>query len=294
MEHNYPDIILYAIPFFVILMAIEFYINYKERKELFDLKDSISSITMGIGSIFVDLFTKVIYLTFFIFLYEFRVFDLGTTWWVWLILIFLEDFFFYWKHRFSHQVRFLWASHSVHHSSQRYNLSTALRQEWIGRYFAILFYIALPLLGFHPLMILLVRSASLIYQYWIHTETINKFPNWFEFFMNTPSHHRVHHATNDIYLDKNHAGVFIIWDRMFGTFQEELKTEKPIYGLTENINSYKIFDIASFEWLRLWKDFSQKNISLKARFLYLLMPPGWKHDGTGITTKTLQQNLKKN
>ena len=112
--------------------------------------------------------------------------------------------------------------------------------------------------------------------------------------MNTPSHHRVHHATNDIYLDKNHAGVFIIWDRMFGTFQEELKTEKPIYGLTENINSYKIFDIASFEWLRLWKDFSQKNISLKARFLYLLMPPGWKHDGTGITTKTLQQNLKKN
>lgn len=286
------DIIIYAIPVFIILMAIELYINYKEKKELYNLKDAVSSITMGFGSIFVDLFAKFIYLTVFLYFYEnFRIFTFPSVWWSFAILVVLEDFFFYWRHRMMHEVRLLWASHSVHHSSTSYNLSTALRQEWVGRYFAIPFFIALPFLGFHPLMILIVHSTSLIYQYWIHTQTIDKLPAWFEYIMNTPSHHRVHHGSNDKYLDKNHAGVFIIWDRMFGTFQKELADEKVVFGLTSNLESYKIWDIASFEWVNLWKDFAQKNISLKSRFLYLIKPPGWKHDGTGITTKELQKDL---
>lgn len=291
MQHQYPDFIVYAIPFFLLLMGIEFYINYKEKRDLYLFKDSISSISMGLGSMVVDIFTKFVYATFFIYLYQFRLFDLGNSWWVWILLLFVEDFVFYWRHRIGHEVRFFWASHSVHHSSQMYNLSTALRQEWSGRIFSLGFYMVLPLLGFHPLMIIVVSSISLIYQYWIHTQIVYKFPYWFEFFMNTPSHHRVHHATNTLYLDKNHAGIFIIWDKLFGTFQEEIPNEKPIYGLTKNIASYQILDIASFEWMNLWKDFSQKGIHFKDRLLYLLNPPGWKHDGTGLTTKDLQAKL---
>lgn len=286
------DLIIYAIPIFAILMLIELYVNYKQKKELYILKDAVSSITMGLGSIVIDILTKIIYLTVFLYFYEnYRFFTFPNVWWSLLILIVIDDFFFYWRHRMMHEVRLLWASHSVHHSSLTYNLSTALRQEWFGRYLGVIFYIALPFLGFHPLMILMAHAISLIYQYWIHTQIIDKFPAWFEFIMNTPSHHRVHHASNNIYLDRNHAGIFIIWDRLFGTFQEELKVEKPVFGLTYNLESYKIWDVASFEWLNLWKDFTQKGISLKSRFLYLIMPPGWKHDGTGITTKELQKNL---
>ncbi len=285
---EFPDIILYAIPFFMISMLIELYINYKKRKDLYILKDSISSITMGLGSMLVDILTKIIYYSFFLYLYNnFRLFTFPNTWYIVVILLILEDCIFYWKHRFGHHLRILWASHSVHHSSKMFNLSTALRQEWTGRYFGIVFNIILPIIGFHPFMILFVHSISLIYQYWIHTQTIGKMPAWFEFFMNTPSHHRVHHGSNDRYLDKNHAGIFIVWDKLFGTFQEELKDEKVIFGLTKNLESYKIWDVASYEWLNLCKDVSQKNISLKDRFLYLFKPPGWKHDGTGVTTKDL-------
>ena len=291
---EFPDIILYAIPFFTILLLIEVFINNKQRRYLYILKDSFSSIFMGLGSIVVDIFTKIVYLTVFLYIYNnYRLFTFENTWWMLLILLVIEDFFFYWKHRFGHEIRVLWASHSVHHSSKMFNLSTALRQEWTGRYFGIIFNIALPFLGFHPFMILFVHSISLIYQYWIHTQTINKMPSWFEFLMNTPSHHRVHHGSNDIYLDKNHAGIFIIWDKLFGTFQEELPDKKVVFGLTKNLESYKIWDVLSFEWLNLWRDISAKNISLKNRFLYLIKPPGWKHDGTGITTKDLQKKIKK-
>lgn len=289
---EYPDIISYAIPFFAILLSIEVYINYKQKRELYIFKDSLSSIFMGVGSIVVDVLTKIVYLTVFLYIYEnYRIFTFESSFLMLIILLVIEDFFFYWKHRMGHQIRILWASHSVHHSSKMFNLSTALRQEWTGRYFGIIFNIALPFLGFHPYMILLVHSISLIYQYWIHTQTINKLPNWFELIMNSPSHHRVHHASNDIYLDKNHAGIFIVWDRLFGTFQKELKNEKVVFGLTNNIESYKIWDVLSYEWLNLWKDFTKKKISILDRLKYLYKPPGWKHDGTGVTTKDLQSNL---
>ena len=135
--------------------------------------------------------------------------------WSWIVLIYLEDFCYYWFHRISHESRFFWASHVVHHSSQKYNLSTALRQTWTGSFFSFIFWIPLVLLGFHPIMIMTQMSISLIYQYWIHTELIKKMPNWFETFFNTPSHHRVHHATNPQYLDRNHAGIFTMWTQFY-------------------------------------------------------------------------------
>ena len=210
-------------------------------------------------------------------------------------MIFLDDFSYYWFHRTSHENRFFWASHVVHHSSKHYNLSTALRQTWTGSFYSFIFWLWLPLIGFHPGMIIFQMSISLLYQFWIHTELIQKTPKWIEFFFNTPSHHRVHHGSNPIYLDRNHAGILIIWDKLFGTFQPELKSEKVKYGLVVNIKTYNPIFIAFNEWGALFKDLNTKNISVRNRIRYLYKPPGWKHDGTGkLSTDLKEEWLKEN
>ena len=207
----------------------------------------------------------------------------------------LDDFSYYWFHRTSHENRFFWASHVVHHSSKHYHLSTALRQTWTGSFYSFIFWLWLPLIGFHPGMIIFQMSISLLYQFWIHTELIQKMPKWIELFFNTPSHHRVHHGSNPIYLDKNHAGILIIWDKLFGTFQPELKSEKVQYGLVVNIKTYNPIFIAFNEWGALFKDLNTKNISVRDRIKYLYKPPGWKHDGTGkLSTDLKEEWLKKN
>jgi sterol desaturase/sphingolipid hydroxylase (fatty acid hydroxylase superfamily) len=185
-----------------------------------------------------------------------------------------------------------WASHVVHHSSEEYNLSTALRQTWTGGFYGFIFGIWLAYIGFHPVMILTQMSISLIYQYWIHTELIGKMPKWFEAVFNTPSHHRVHHGNNPLYLDKNYAGVLIIWDRLFGTFQSELKEEKVVYGLTTNIKTYNILKIAFNEWIALFKDVFTIKTSFINKLKYLFKPPGWKHDGTGILSEDMLREWK--
>ncbi|HLT53014.1 MAG TPA: sterol desaturase family protein, partial [Flavobacteriaceae bacterium] len=174
-----------------------------------------------------------------------------------------------------------------------YNLSTALRQTWSGGFYSFIFWLWLPLLGFHPAMILLQMSISLLYQFWIHTEAIDKLPKWFEAIMNTPSHHRVHHGSNPIYLDRNHAGILIIWDKLFGTFQPELETEKVHYGLVKNIDTYNPVKIAFIEWINMFKDAFTGEKSLKDRLLYLTKPPGWKHDGTGKLSEDLRDEWLK-
>jgi sterol desaturase/sphingolipid hydroxylase (fatty acid hydroxylase superfamily) len=157
-------------------------------------------------------------------------------WWTYALLFLADDFAYYWFHRIHHEVRVFWASHVVHHSSEHYNLSTALRQTWTPMT-ALPFWAPLALLGFPPWMILTQQAISLIYQFWIHTERVKKMPAWFEFFFNTPSHHRVHHGSNEVYLDRNYGGILIVWDRLFGSFQGE--TERVRYGLTKNIRSFR-------------------------------------------------------
>ncbi len=282
------EVVQYAIPIFFILIIVESYIIYKDEREILNLKDSMSSITMGLGSVLFNLIAKVLYFLLFMYLYNhFKIFEIGYQWWAWLILLFADDFSFYWHHRMSHQVRILWAAHSVHHSSEYYNLSTALRQSWTEWSYKYMFWIWLPILGFHPLMIFTMMSISLIYQFFLHTEKVNKL-GFLEIFMNTPSHHRVHHGSNVLYLDKNHAAIFIIWDKMFGTFQAELEEEKVIYGLTDNIKTYQPIKIAFIEYLRIYKSVFQKGVSFKNVFQYLINPPGWSHDGSSKTTKELQ------
>lgn len=283
-----PNLILYAIPFFIITIIIEIIVDVREKANSYEFKDSRTSIAMGLGNVILGFASKAIVLASFVYIYDnFRLFTIPFTWWGWLLIFFADDLAYYWFHRISHESRFFWASHIVHHSSQHYNLSTALRQTWTGGFMSFVFWLPLPLLGFHPVMILAQMSISLIYQYWIHTEFIKKMPNWFEFIFNTPSHHRVHHATNPQYLDRNHAGILIIWDRLFGSFEPE--QEKPVYGLVKNINSFNPLYVAFHEWIAIFKDSSQVNTSLLDKVRYTFKPPGWRHDGTGKLSSDLRK-----
>ena len=293
---NFPPIIIYAIPFFVFAMLLEFVVSSNKNMKSYTAKDAFSSIAMGLGNVFISFLSKLFVFAALYYVYEsFRIFTIPITWWSFVILFFLDDFSYYWFHRTSHENRFFWASHVVHHSSRHYNLSTALRQTWTGGFYSFIFWLWLPLLGFHPGMILFQMSISLLYQFWIHTELIQQMPKWIEFFFNTPSHHRVHHGSNPIYLDRNHAGILIIWDRLFGTFQPELKHEKVKYGLVVNIKTYNPILIAFNEWGALFKDLITRNLSVTNRIKYLFKPPGWKHDGTGKLSSDLKEEwLKKN
>ena len=207
-----------------------------------------------------------------------------------MICFFSDDLSYYWYHRLSHQIRFLWASHMVHHSSEKFTFSSGLRVPWTGNLTGtFLFWAWMPLIGIEPYMVIFMKSASVIYQFWMHTETIKKLPKWFEAVFNTPSHHRVHHASDVEYLDKNHAGTLIIWDKIFGTYQEEIFT--PKYGLTEDIKSFNPFVIAFHEWKNIFRDL-KKTRKLKDRIRYFFNSPGWSHDGSTKTTRQLQSELK--
>ena len=210
--------------------------------------------------------------------------------WAWIALFLADDFSYYWFHRISHSSRYFWASHVVHHSSMKYNLGTALRQTWTGSLSgAFVFWIWLPLIGFSPVAVMTMQAISLLYQFWIHTELINKLPAPIEFIFNTPSHHRVHHGSNLAYLDKNHAGVLIIWDRLFGTFQAEL--HRPTYGLTSNLNTHNPVRIAFHEWASIGQDIRRayrETRSIRTTLGYVIGPPGWSHDGSRKTTRQLR------
>ncbi|UPS91180.1 sterol desaturase family protein [Bizionia sp. M204] len=287
---EFPNIIVFAIPFFVLAMLLEMYVTTKQQIRTYETKDALSSIAMGLGNVFLNFLSKAIVLLVFFWIYDnFRLFTIPVAWWSFVLIFFADDFSYYWFHRISHESRLFWASHVVHHSSQKYNLSTALRQTWSGGFYSFVFWLWMPLLGFHPAMILLQMSISLLYQFWIHTEAIDKMPKWFEAVFNTPSHHRVHHGSNPLYLDRNHAGILIIWDKLFGTFQPELKEERVIYGLVVNINTYNPVKIAFIEWRNMLKDVFFGRKSLKNRFLYLVKPPGWTHDGTGKLSDDLRR-----
>lgn len=258
----------------MLLLSAEAYLSWRENKGLYETRDTFSSLALGIGNVLTGLITKALIFGLFSFLYQFRLFHLSyQVWWYWVLLFFADDFSYYWFHRSSHRVAWFWASHVVHHSSQHYNLAAALRQTWTGNLTgSFLFWAWMPLLGFHPIWVLFMQQISLIYQFWIHTELVNKLPAAIEAVFNTPSHHRVHHGSDAKYLDKNHGGILIIWDRMFGTFQPE--EERPTYGLTQNIGSFNPFIVAFKTWGDLFAQ-AKKAGSFVDGLRYLVYPPGW-------------------
>ena len=288
------EIIYYAIPFFVILIVLEIiYYRYVLRDhQQYHTKDSVSSISMGLGNVIIGIGAKVLVFASVVFLYQFRWFELnrGNVWY-WIAIFFADDLSYYWFHRMSHQIRYFWASHVVHHSSQYYNLSTALRQTWTGTLAgSYIFYLWMPLIGFHPVDVLLMQTISLIYQFWIHTEAIKHFPPFVEFIFNTPSHHRVHHGSDVKYLDKNHGGILIIWDRIFGTFQQE--ESRPHYGIVHNLTSHHLFTIAFHEWKAMIQDV-RKGRTFVEKAGYIFGPPGWSPDGSRKTTRQLREEMDK-
>jgi sterol desaturase/sphingolipid hydroxylase (fatty acid hydroxylase superfamily) len=242
------------------------------RRELYEWRDTAASLTMGIGNVVIGLLTKGLAFGVFALAYQLAPWHLGFSWWAWLLAFVADDFTYYWYHRTSHTCRLFWASHVVHHSSQKYNLGTALRQTWTGGFTSFIFWLWMPLAGFSPFMVLTIQAVSLLYQFWIHTEIIRRMGP-LEWVLNTPSHHRVHHASNGRYLDRNHAGTLIVWDRLFGTFEEEI--ERPVYGLTKNIYSYNPFRIAFHEWKDIVRDV-RKSPDWRTAMMYIFGPPGWK------------------
>ena len=285
--HHYPNLLVRAIPGFVLLIIAEVVFAVRTQKELYDVKDASTSIALGLGNLLTGLVTKGIILAVFIFLYDFRLFTIPyNTWWAWVLCFFADDFSYYWFHRSSHQVRFFWASHVVHHSSERYNLAAALRQTWTGNLTgAFVFWTWMPIMGFEPGMIMMMQSISLLYQFWIHTEAIHRLPRWYEAVFNTPSHHRVHHGSDIEYLDRNHAGTLIIWDKWFGTFQPEDK--RPTYGLVHNVGTFNPVKVAFHEWVNIWGDLRRAG-TWKQAWMYIFGAPGWSHDGRSQTTRALR------
>jgi len=278
---------------FTVLVVTEMVYARMTGAARFEAADSAASLAMGFGNLVSKLLFGGVLAVWFVFVYEHRLFNVGFAWWAWIIAFVLDDFIYYWSHRFAHTVRWFWADHVVHHSSQHYNLTTALRQPWLSPLTFKFLWLGsiLIFVGFHPAMIAFIGSLNLIYQFWIHTEAIKKCPAWFEAVMNTPSHHRVHHATNPLYLDRNYAGVFIIWDKMFGTFQPELDAEKCRYGIVKNLGTYNPVKISMHEWFGIVSDMWHAR-SLRDAALYLLAPPGWSPDGSRQTSTQILDRWK--
>ena len=271
-----PDLIHLAIPAFILLLIVEALAGAVMQREIYEVKDAAASITMGLGNLAADLLAKVVQFTVLTYLHRFAIFHIGFEWWAWLLLFFGDEFSYYWFHRVSHECRLFWASHVVHHSSERYNLSTALRQTWTGSFMSFVFWLWLPIVGFAPAMIMTMKAISLLYQFWIHTELVRSLGP-LEAVFNTPSHHRVHHGSNPRYIDRNHGGTLIIWDKLFGTFEPENPADPVRFGLTKNIETYNPVRIAFEEWIDMFRDVWRAP-GWNNKLRYLLGNPGWRHE----------------
>ncbi len=270
---THPDPFIYAIWFFLLLILIEYIVSVKQQLEYYEKKDTFANLAMALGVSFIGFFGKSLAFLYFSFFYAHKLFTINQNkWWTWLLLIILVDFSYYWYHRLSHEVRFLWASHINHHSSQLFNFSTALRQAWVGASFYYIFWLWLVIIGFTPWSVLFCMSALHIYQFWVHTESIKKL-GFLEKIIVTPSFHRVHHGSNPQYIDKNHGGLLVVWDMLLGTYEEE--NEKVIYGLTTNIHSFNPLTIAFHEYKAIWRDIKNTG-SFKNKLGYVFGTPSWK------------------
>ncbi len=284
---NLPDPVTWAIPMFGVFVVTEMLRARHVGDVTYEAKDAAASMTMGFGNTVAKLLTGGLAVALIAYVHQFRLFDIGYAAWAFVACFFLEDLSYYWFHRISHERRWFWASHVVHHTSQHYNLSTALRQTWTGSIGGtFIFWLPMAWIGFPPLMIAFFSGLSLVYQFWIHTEAIDRMGP-LEWVLNTPSHHRVHHATNPRYLDSNYAGVLIIWDRLFGTFVEETKEDKPIYGVVSNIHTFNPFRIAFHEWIGMARDVGQAK-TWRERLNFAFGPPGWSPDGSRPTSASLK------
>lgn len=281
------DPVLFAIPFFLVLLTVEWaaarkleHLESDDRTPAgaFDRRDAWASISMGLVSVATTAAWKFLALLGYAALYAYAApWHLPSNrWYTWAIAILGVDLLFYTYHRIAHRVRLIWATHQAHHSSEYFNFATALRQKW-NNSGEILMWIPLPLLGVPPWMVFAAFSVNLIYQFWVHTEHIDKLWRPIEFVFNTPSHHRVHHGMDADYLDRNYGGILILWDRMFGTFRAE--TSRPHYGLTKPVNTFNVWRLQTHEYAAIARDVRRAD-RWRDRFGYVFGPPGWEPSRT--------------
>lgn len=265
--------IILSIPIFFILIGVELLVSKLRHSELYRFNDAVSNISCGVMQQIIGVLTKTVMIVGYIYLYDhFRLFELPETWWVYVLLFIGVDFFYYWFHRLSHEINILWGAHIVHHQSEEYNLSVALRQSTFQGFFSTVFYLPLAIIGFNPIAFVTINAFQTLYQFWIHTKTIDKLHPVLEYVFCTPSHHRVHHGRNPQYIDRNHGGTLIIFDRLFGTFEPE--DEEVVYGVTKPLGS----------WNPVWANFDyyadmfqdlKKEMSWRDRLKYVFANPGW-------------------
>ncbi len=285
-------LILISTPVYLIFIGLEILLsNYRHRKA-YHWKDTASNVYLMLLNSIIDLSFRAVYVIILDYSYRHRFISITNVFSYWFMLLLAEDFLYYWLHRFDHEIRFFWAVHVTHHSSEYMNLTVGFRSSVFQPLYRFIYFIPLALCGFRALDIMFIYSATQIWGILVHTELIDKL-GWLEYILVTPSHHRVHHASNPKYLDKNMGMFLIIWDQLFGTFQPELADhlyQAKKYGLTTPLKKKTPVNLVFHEWSHIWKDVGQKNISLKQRWQYLFGPPGWSHDGSRLTSEQLRKS----
>ena len=289
--NEFREALLIAIttPIYAIVIGAEILFSYLHHKNYYSVKGTLANIYLTSLNLGLDILVRGICLIVLNYFFQFKFLEISNQYAYWGILLIAQDFMYYWLHRIDHYCRMFWAVHVTHHSSEEFNLTVGFRSSVFQPLYRFIYFIPLSLLGFKGLDIMFIYSATQIYGILIHTKTVNKL-GFLEYFMSTPSHHRVHHASNVMYLDKNMGMVFIIWDKLFGTFVAEDEKEKVVYGLTENIKTYHPLKMVFHEWISIAKDL-KKPASLKAKIMYVFGPPGWSHDGSKKTARQLRNEL---
>jgi sterol desaturase/sphingolipid hydroxylase (fatty acid hydroxylase superfamily) len=289
MEIESIGVLKWALPILLLLSGVEIIYLRRVKPTSFDAKESAGSVAIAIGQQLTKVLTALVWGGVIAWAWSARWFTvpLNTGWG--LLLLFLGvEFCYYWYHRAGHEVRWFWASHVVHHTPTRFNLTAAYRLGWTaGLTGTALFFLPLMLLGFHPVAVFATLGINLLYQFWLHTESVPAL-GWFDRVFNSPSNHRVHHATNLRYLDSNYGGILIIFDRMFGTYSAETADEPCRYGLVKPIVTYNPLRIVFHEWLALFRDLKRARSPVQI-LGFLFGPPGWQPDGLGLTTRAMRR-----
>jgi sterol desaturase/sphingolipid hydroxylase (fatty acid hydroxylase superfamily) len=287
-EDGLQNIYAWAIPLHATVILSEMIYSHYSESKLYSGKDLLQNIYLALGNFSLDLAMKVVAMGVMFFFYSFRIYSWEFTWYYWIICFAVTDFAYYVLHYIDHHSRAFWAVHITHHNSEYFNLTTGFRSSVLEPLYRYLYFAPLAFLGFNPWHIMVVYALGQVYGTWVHTQTVKKM-GFLEHVLITPSHHRVHHACNIKYLDRNMGMVLVFWDKIFGTFEKEDDLVPVKYGIYPKMPDDKPLTVFSYEWRKIWKDINQPNLKLSDKFNYIFNSPGWKHDGTGKTVRQYQK-----
>lgn len=288
-EDGLQNVYVWAIPFHAVVIVAEMIYSHTSEAGLYQKKDVFTNIKLALMNFSLDLLMKVtaMFVMFYFYLHSF--FNLENSWIYWIACFIATDFAYYILHYLEHHSRAFWAVHITHHNSEYFNLTTGFRSSVFQPLYRYLFFAPIAFLGFNPWHIMVVYAVAQVYGTWVHTQTIKKM-GILEYILVTPSHHRVHHACNIKYLDRNMGMFLIIWDKIFGTFEKEDAKVPVKYGIYPKMPSDKTFSVLTYEWKNIWNDVKQPNLKIKDKLNYIFNSPGWKHDGTGKTVRQYQKD----